>query len=208
MAPQQVMPIPKRGAKNPVTKAIARFNNWDLLAMFDPKRARPSPRTVLVNVPIPPEASTSAPKIKIPGLTRQQDVQQPDGTVVQRKVAKGWGHKVVPSEGWIFESNQVLTSKYNIITFLPRNLLEQFRRVANVFFLGESVGSPRQAKELRDRRLRTNRARCASVTSSITGQCSTELHDVTSRDVICIMHRPAGTHNSPKPARSAFEQDG
>lgn len=33
---------------------------------------------------------------------------------------------------YIYTTNQVITSKYTIITFLPRNLLEQFRRVANV----------------------------------------------------------------------------
>jgi phospholipid-translocating ATPase len=32
----------------------------------------------------------------------------------------------------VYHSNQVITSKYTIITFIPRNLLEQFRRVANV----------------------------------------------------------------------------
>lgn len=31
-----------------------------------------------------------------------------------------------------FTANQVITSKYTVFTFLPRNLLEQFRRVANV----------------------------------------------------------------------------
>ena len=31
----------------------------------------------------------------------------------------------------VYATNQVITSKYTIITFLPRNLLEQFRRVAN-----------------------------------------------------------------------------
>ena len=31
-----------------------------------------------------------------------------------------------------YNSNQVITSKYTLVTFLPRNLLEQFRRVANV----------------------------------------------------------------------------
>ncbi|KAH6902733.1 phospholipid-translocating ATPase [Coprinopsis sp. MPI-PUGE-AT-0042] len=31
-----------------------------------------------------------------------------------------------------YNSNQVVTSKYTIITFVPRNLLEQFRRVANL----------------------------------------------------------------------------
>ena len=36
-------------------------------------------------------------------------------------------------------TNQVITSKYTIITFLPRNLFEQFRRVANIFFLGIAI---------------------------------------------------------------------
>ncbi|ORX36159.1 putative phospholipid-translocating ATPase [Kockovaella imperatae] len=38
-----------------------------------------------------------------------------------------------------YPTNQNITSKYTIITFLPRNLLEQFRRVANVFFLGIAI---------------------------------------------------------------------
>jgi phospholipid-translocating ATPase len=40
-----------------------------------------------------------------------------------------------PKKEHIYTSNQVITSKYTIITFLQRNLLEQFRRVANVFVL-------------------------------------------------------------------------
>ena len=32
----------------------------------------------------------------------------------------------------VYTTNQVITSKYTILTFVPRNLLEQFRRVANV----------------------------------------------------------------------------
>ncbi|KAL4247497.1 Phospholipid-transporting ATPase [Abortiporus biennis] len=39
----------------------------------------------------------------------------------------------------VYSSNQVITSKYTIITFIPRNLLEQFRRVANVFFLAIAI---------------------------------------------------------------------
>lgn len=30
-----------------------------------------------------------------------------------------------------YATNQVITSKYTVITFLPRNILEQFRRLAN-----------------------------------------------------------------------------
>ena len=39
-------------------------------------------------------------------------------------------HRVQPA--YIYPTNQVITSKYTIITFLPRNLLEQFRRIANL----------------------------------------------------------------------------
>lgn len=137
MAPQQVMPIPKRGATNRFTKALAKLNDWNLLSMFDVKRGRPTPRTVLVNLPVPHQAMTTEPKFKIPGWTRTEQVEQADGTFATRKVARGFGSKAVPAPGWSFESNQVLTSKYNIITFLPRNLLEQFRRIANIFFLGK-----------------------------------------------------------------------
>jgi phospholipid-translocating ATPase len=33
----------------------------------------------------------------------------------------------------VYTTNQVITSKYTIFTFLPRNVLEQFRRIANVY---------------------------------------------------------------------------
>ena len=33
---------------------------------------------------------------------------------------------------WTYPTNQVVTSKYTVFTFLPRNLLEQFRRIANM----------------------------------------------------------------------------
>jgi phospholipid-translocating ATPase len=37
-----------------------------------------------------------------------------------------------PRKEHIYPTNQVITSKYTVITFIPRNLLEQFRRIANV----------------------------------------------------------------------------
>lgn len=36
----------------------------------------------------------------------------------------------------VYARNKVRTSKYTIWTFLPKNLGEQFRRVANIYFLG------------------------------------------------------------------------
>ncbi|KAG9086352.1 hypothetical protein FRC06_003138 [Ceratobasidium sp. 370] len=38
-----------------------------------------------------------------------------------------------------YATNQVVTSKYTLLTFAPRNLLEQFRRIANVFFLAIAI---------------------------------------------------------------------
>ena len=34
-----------------------------------------------------------------------------------------------------FPNNSISTSKYNLLTFLPKNLIEQFSKMANVYFL-------------------------------------------------------------------------
>ncbi|GLD63668.1 phospholipid-transporting ATPase ID-like isoform X1, partial [Lates japonicus] len=39
------------------------------------------------------------------------------------------------NEKFQYASNCIMTSKYNIITFLPVNLFEQFQEVANTYFL-------------------------------------------------------------------------
>eukprot|EP01083_Nonionella_stella_P007882 22688_1 len=37
--------------------------------------------------------------------------------------------------GYSFPSNYIKTSKYTLLTFIPLNLFEQFRRIANIYFL-------------------------------------------------------------------------
>ena len=39
----------------------------------------------------------------------------------------------------LFVSNKVHTSKYTTLTFIPKNLFEQFRRAANMYFLGMAI---------------------------------------------------------------------
>ena len=132
-------PIPRRGPQNAFTKRLAKISDFDLTKVFSRPYRNPYPREVLVNVPVPAEAFTTGPKVTLPGFSRA--IKNDKGEVV-RKEARGLGTKVVPAPGWTFVSNQVLTSKYNLITFIPRNLLEQFRRVANIFFLGASLAPP------------------------------------------------------------------
>ncbi|KAI7869563.1 hypothetical protein BDF14DRAFT_1782731 [Spinellus fusiger] len=38
-----------------------------------------------------------------------------------------------------YTSNQVRTSKYTLLTFVPKNLFEQFRRIANLYFLAMAI---------------------------------------------------------------------
>lgn len=129
-------PIPRRGPQNAFTRRVSKILNFDLLSAFASSHKNPYPRQVLINAPIPPEAEATAPKFSIPGWTRK--VKNDEGKVI-RTEKRGFGSKPVPAPGWTFDSNQVLTSKYNVFTFIPRNLLEQFRRVANIFFLSQSL---------------------------------------------------------------------
>ncbi|CBI38511.3 unnamed protein product, partial [Vitis vinifera] len=38
-----------------------------------------------------------------------------------------------------FKGNSISTTKYSVFTFLPKGLFEQFRRVANLYFLMISI---------------------------------------------------------------------
>uniref|UniRef100_A0A914D9X2 P-type ATPase N-terminal domain-containing protein n=1 Tax=Acrobeloides nanus TaxID=290746 RepID=A0A914D9X2_9BILA len=51
----------------------------------------------------------------------------------QRRIVKANDPKF--NEQFKYANNYVKTSKYNIITFIPQNLFEQFQRLANFYFL-------------------------------------------------------------------------
>ncbi|KAL0067052.1 hypothetical protein AAF712_005836 [Marasmius tenuissimus] len=48
-------------------------------------------------------------------------------------------HKGKVKRQHVYYTNQVISSKYTVMTFLPRNMLEQFRRVANIYFLALAI---------------------------------------------------------------------
>jgi phospholipid-translocating ATPase len=133
--PQAPSPVPPTSTKPtlpppPKKSLYRRWVELDLLAyFFAPPPASKLPRTIYIAQGLPPEHLVEKKRFGYPFWGRER----------YNKQSWGFGGKIhVAAEGWKFATNQVLTSKYNIVTFLPKNLLEQFRRVANVFFLGES----------------------------------------------------------------------
>ncbi|KAK0451302.1 uncharacterized protein EV420DRAFT_1560180 [Desarmillaria tabescens] len=73
-----------------------------------------------------PTPVDAAPSTEVPGERRNVYVNHPLG-VLEVDVH---GEPIAR-----YERNKVRTTKYTILTFIPKNLYEQFRRVANLFFL-------------------------------------------------------------------------
>ncbi|KAF8221432.1 phospholipid-translocating P-type ATPase [Tricholoma matsutake] len=74
-----------------------------------------------------PEVATEAVSTKeIPGVRRNVYVNHPLSAIE----SDSRGEPLVQ-----YVRNKVRTTKYTIVTFIPKNLFEQFRRVANLFFL-------------------------------------------------------------------------
>jgi phospholipid-translocating ATPase len=71
---------------------------------------------------------------KVESLFARRKVLGPPRTVFvnENLPSDYFDEKKRPRKQHIYVTNQVITSKYTVITFLPRNLLEQFRRIANV----------------------------------------------------------------------------
>ncbi|GAA5939061.1 uncharacterized protein JCM15063_004409 [Sporobolomyces koalae] len=80
---------------------------------------------------------------------RRQEKQDAEERTKKEQEAKKQGKKVKAKERrvvWVnvegaktnpeaYERNKVRTSKYTLISFLPKNLAEHFRRIANIYFL-------------------------------------------------------------------------
>ncbi|POW20960.1 hypothetical protein PSHT_02992, partial [Puccinia striiformis] len=88
---------------------VNKLTAFDISTYFDPPKTRPIARHVSVNLPLPSTAWKSNKK----------------GQLLLGK----------PTEAWEHPNNQIQTAKYSLLTFIPRNLAEQFRRIANAFFL-------------------------------------------------------------------------
>ncbi|PLW33102.1 hypothetical protein PCASD_13814 [Puccinia coronata f. sp. avenae] len=86
-----------------------KLTGFDISTYFDPPKTKPIPRHVFINLPLPSGAWKSS----------------KNGQLLVGK----------PIEAWEHPNNQIQTAKYSLLTFIPRNLAEQFRRIANAFFL-------------------------------------------------------------------------
>ncbi|KAE9385611.1 phospholipid-translocating P-type ATPase, partial [Gymnopus androsaceus JB14] len=80
------------------------------------KRARSSDTT----------SNNNTPSTEIPGVRRNVYVNHP----LSHSELDQNGEPIVR-----YERNKVRTTKYTIVTFIPKNLFEQFRRAANILFL-------------------------------------------------------------------------
>ena len=69
-------------------------------------------------------------------FTRKRPLGPPRTLYVHERLPEGYfDAKGKVKREHAYATNQLITSKYNIITFLPRNLLEQFRRIANMYVM-------------------------------------------------------------------------
>ncbi|KAF9065769.1 hypothetical protein BDP27DRAFT_1331540 [Rhodocollybia butyracea] len=97
------------------------LTSFSIEDLFSRKPPPGPPRTIFVNEDLPESYYDSRPPSLFKRIT---------GSANRPKKVK---------KEYVYLSNQVISSKYTIITFVPRNLLEQFRRVANIYFLGIAI---------------------------------------------------------------------
>ncbi|KAG8963186.1 hypothetical protein FRC03_003280 [Tulasnella sp. 419] len=113
--------------ENRRTARRRKTRKWHAKGLFKSKAAAAEPPPPDHDLPQPtePQGASSLKQLK-PGRRRNIYVNCPLPPDERRPN----GDPIVT-----YYRNKVKTTKYSIITFLPKNLYEQFRRVANMFFL-------------------------------------------------------------------------
>lgn len=68
------------------------------------------------------------------GKRRQKRKEDKKRVVVSNLPFERWSHKENPNRHYC--GNQIKTSKYTVLSFIPKNIFEQLHRFANLYFVG------------------------------------------------------------------------
>lgn len=68
------------------------------------------------------------------GKKRRKRKEDKKRVVVSNLPFEGWAHKENPNRHYC--GNQIKTSKYTVLSFIPKNIFEQLHRFANFYFVG------------------------------------------------------------------------
>uniref|UniRef100_A0A8C3VUG9 Phospholipid-transporting ATPase n=1 Tax=Catagonus wagneri TaxID=51154 RepID=A0A8C3VUG9_9CETA len=71
------------------------------------------------------------------GKRRKKRKEDKKRVVVSNLPFEGWAHKENPNRH--YGGNQIKTSKYTVLSFIPKNIFEQLHRFANLYFVGIAV---------------------------------------------------------------------
>ncbi|XP_058401352.1 phospholipid-transporting ATPase VB isoform X2 [Diceros bicornis minor] len=71
------------------------------------------------------------------GRRKRKKKEDKRRVVVSNLPFEGWSHKENPNR--CYRGNQIKTSKYTVLSFVPKNIFEQLHRFANLYFVGIAV---------------------------------------------------------------------
>ncbi|XP_067850474.1 probable phospholipid-transporting ATPase IM [Heptranchias perlo] len=81
------------------------------------------------------ELSRASSSILVSAFTYVGQLALISANIIFTAISENLGALVIAEHCLSFQNNVIKTSKYNIFTFLPINLFEQFQRIANAYFL-------------------------------------------------------------------------
>nr|XP_054412157.1 phospholipid-transporting ATPase VB isoform X3 [Pongo abelii] len=80
---------------------------------------------------------TTLSRDKKEGRKRWKRKEDKKRVVVSNLPFEGWSHKENPNRH--HRGNQIKTSKYTVLSFVPKNIFEQLHRFANLYFVGIAI---------------------------------------------------------------------